>query len=240
MEFGEGKEKHIYPCLFCTEPIYEADVLSKPLTFDEPEGLTYFWIKRLKRFYMKWPPLDLIVQLSYPLFIGMAFVFGSMENLRPYTAIPVTLFVVMRILVERMPLTTLPTGIRTAVTDQGNKFRSAGKVVFLALVATIVVSLLVELVNQYVNEESLCYSDLRNKSRRTTKRILSSLMFSIPLIYCTYLIISNLYTNSVSLVPATKENDVQVEKMIQSLPKNNPDSAKMKKMWQKRNELKFS
>lgn len=240
MELGEGNEKHIYPCLFCPEPIYEAEVLSKPLTFDEPEGLTFFWLKRLKKFYTKWPPLNLIVQLSYPLFIGMAFVFGSMDNLRPYTAIPVTLFVVMRILVQRIPLTTLPSGIRTAVTDQGNKFRSAGKTIFLALVATIVVSLLVELVNQYVNEESLCYSDLRNKSRRSTKRILSSLIFSIPLIYCIYLVISNFYTNTVSIIPATKENDAQVEKMLLSLPKNNPDSAKMKKMWEKKNELKFS
>lgn len=240
MEFGSAESLYIYPCLSCTDPIYEKDVLRRPLTFDQPDSLTFFWMKRLRRLYRKVSPLKLLVEASFPVFIGMAFVFGSMDSLRPYAAIPLTLFVVSRVLLERVPLTTMPTGIRTAVTDQGNKYRGAGKAAFLALVSTVVVSLLIELVNQYVNEPSLCYSDLLNRSRRCTKRIASSLIFSIPLVYCVYMVVSNDFTSARSPIPPSPENDALIEQQLRRLPKNNPDTEKMKKVWRKRDQLEFS
>lgn len=242
MDFDKGTvAEHRYLCMNCPDPVYKGEIEDSLFTNSNTVVMQYYWAGRVKRVLDKAPILFILFSALIPFTITLALIFGSLDQVRDFAAIPLALFILVRFLEENIPLTYLPSSTKNAITNSGNKYRGAGSVVFYILVATFVLSLGMELLNQYFNEEDGCTSNLTDLRDRVMKRSLSVILFTVPLFYVFYLQVSDSFTDRVSpLDPAgfvNGENNVKrVGKFIESLP-DSGNAASMKNMWKRRFKL---
>lgn len=243
MDFDKGTPReHRYLCMNCPDPVFRSDVEDSLFTNSNTALMQYYWIGRVKRILDASPVLSLLFSALVPFAITLALIFGSLQSVRDYAAIPLAVFILVRFLGENIPLSYLPTTTRNAITNSGNKYRGAGGAVFYILVAAFVLSLGMELINQYFNEENTSSSNLTELRDRVMKRALSVVIFTVPLFYVFYLQVSDSFTDHLSpLDPAKSVDGVsnveRVARYVASLP-DSGNAARMKRMWKRRNKLK--
>lgn len=194
MDFDTGTaSEHRWICLECTEPVKRASLERAPFLNTSLPVVQYYWATRVRTFFEKYPLLGLLLNTSYTFFLVLAIGFAVNDDLRKYTALPVLIFVTTLFLHENIPLAPLPAGNVNAITNWGNKYTGAASIVFIAALATVVVSLGLELLNQYVNKTSEV-STIDERSDRLTKQVSTVVFVAIPVIYITYLIVTDTYT----------------------------------------------
>lgn len=228
------KTAPLYLCTTCHEPLYEKDMLRQPLNFAHPEGSAYFWMRRIKRLFDKAPLLQLLQRAAFPVLLVATLFLSLLDNTRDYTAVPLTLFAISWTLSECLPLSLVPRRLQNAVTDQGNSYKGAAHAAGLTVLCIVVLGLLAELVNQYIHMPAIGYSTLTTRSKRCTKRLLSSMLFAAPLVYCAYLVVSTQYTSSRSVIIPSPANDLLVAEHVNALPNDVPGAKQMKMVWKKR------
>lgn len=224
MDFGVGgPREHRWLCRRCDQPVYLAELLRKPFYPHSETHLRYFWASRLKRLYGRAPPLRAVVEGGPVFCLFLLLGCAASPALRPYAALPLLGLTVLLFASEYIPLSLLPSGDINALTNGGQRYRGAARLVLLGFVAIVVLSLATELVTQYFNEPQET-SRLEARSDRLTKRVASLLLVALPMVYFAYLLVGELFTSvKLPIDPAQvrrdgQTNDQAIRGFVQRLP----------------------
>lgn len=194
MDFEVGTDQeHRWICHDCSEPVKRKQIERVPFLSTSVTHQQYYWSTRVKSFMDRYPILKIISNCSYPFFLFLAIGLAVTRPLQEYVAVPLALMVLSLLLHEDIPLTYFPAGNTNAVTNYGNKFRGAATLTFKAAISVVLVALSLELFNQYFNDLDEC-SNIEGRSDRISKRICSSILLVVPILYITYLIVTDTFT----------------------------------------------
>lgn len=243
MDFDKGtSQEHRWLCMNCPDPVFRSDIVNTPFTNTSTVHMQYYWAGRVKRVMDEYPILGFLANALVPFCMTLALIFACVDELRPYAAVPLVLFLIAHFLQEYVPLTYLPNGTMNAITNSGNKYRGAGRLAFYILVGAVVLSLAMELLNQYLNDEDICFSNLTLRKDRVMKRFMSCVLMAVPLGYVFYLQVSESFTNKLSPLPpdGTTNGMSNVDAVSEFIRKDLPNTAEayqMRKMWKSRDKL---
>lgn len=244
MDFDIGyKNEHRFICMECIKPIYVSEIDKTPFINKSVKHLEYYWMSRLKKFFNIYKPIKWFLSISFPLLLILLIGFSINFNTRKYVNTLITLFVLFLLLINRIPLDIFPYSNINAITNGGNKYKGAGRLSFMVVIITILTTFSIELIRTYFQDGYTCFTKLNERSDRVTKQISSTLLIVIPIVYITYITVTDTYTmagsplNPYHIRKNGKTTLREVEDFMKGLENTNLESKRMKEIWFNRKKI---
>lgn len=193
--------EHVFPCMTCAKPIFTQDVLATANKQTSVKHRLYWWLWRLTRFWQARPFVADVVLYSSTFFAAMALTLMFFSASRPFVGVFFALAVLAFALANFVPLSNLPLGCRTAVTNTRTKYQGCFDALVRVSLVVVVAALVIEILYSSFAAESAEDTGLKSTTERLLVRVFSTLLFVLPLVAAVYLLVSAFVVERPSYLP---------------------------------------